>query len=52
MLFVQLHCVSGDVDVVDDNSGPYLGTAMISFTRGPCFWEVESDGSWSLKPQA
>ena len=52
MLLIQLHCVSGDVDVVDDNSGPYLRTAMITFSRGPCFWEVESDGSWSLKPQA
>jgi hypothetical protein len=52
MLLIQLHCVSGDVDVVDDNSGLFLRTAMITFSRGPCFWEVQSDGSWSLKPQA
>ena len=51
-LLIQLHCVSGDVDVVDDNSGPYLRTAMITFSRGPCFWEVQADGTWSLKPQA
>ena len=51
-LLIQLHCVSGDVDVVDDSNGPYLRTAMITFSRGPCFWEVQSDGNWSLKPQA
>ncbi len=52
MLLIQLHCVSGDADVVDDNNGPYLRSATITFSRGPCFWEVQSDGNWSLKPQA
>ncbi len=52
ILLIQLHCVSGDADVVDDNNGPYLRTATITFSRGPCFWEVQSDGNWSLKPQA
>ena len=51
-LYVQLHCVSGDVVAVDDSSGPYERTAMITFSRGPCFWEVQSDGSWTLKPLA
>ncbi len=51
-LFIQLHCVSGDADVVDDNGGPYRRTATITFSPGPCFWEVQSDGTWSLKPQA
>jgi hypothetical protein len=50
-LYVQLHCVSGDVDVVDDNNGPYQRTATITFSRGPCFWEVQSDGDWRLEPR-
>jgi len=50
-LYVQLHCVSGDVVVVDDNNGPFQRTATINFSRGPCFWEVQADNNWSLKPQ-
>jgi hypothetical protein len=39
MLLIQLHCVSSDADVVDDDNGPlpYLQSAMITFSRGPCF---------------
>src|SRR5712692_3485826 len=32
-LLIQLHCVSGDVDVVDDTNGPYQRTATITFSR-------------------
>ncbi len=49
-LNVQLHCLSGDLVVVD-TSGPYQATATISALRGQCFWEVQSDGTWSLIPQ-
>ena len=50
-LNVQLHCVGGDVVAVDDTNGPFQRTAMITFSRGLCFWEVQSNGNWSLKPQ-
>ena len=50
-LNVQLHCVGGDVVAVDDTNGPFQRTAMITFSRGRCFWEVQSNGNWSLKPQ-
>src|SRR5712691_1542819 len=49
-LNVELHCLSGDLVVVD-TSAPYSATASISGLRGPCFWEVQSDGAWSLEPQ-
>jgi hypothetical protein len=49
-LWVDLHCLSGDVVVVD-TSGPLRNTATINFSTGPCFWEVQSDGAWSLQPQ-
>lgn len=49
-LSIDLHCISGD-GVVVDTTGPYDAAATITFSRGPCFWEVQSDGTWTLKPQ-
>ena len=49
-LRIDLHCLSGDAVVVDV-SAPYRTSATITFSRGPCFWEVQSDGNWSLTPQ-
>jgi len=47
--FVYAHCVGGSI-VVEDRTGAVQDTAQITFSRGPCFWEVRADGAWSLTP--
>jgi molybdate transport system substrate-binding protein len=48
-LNVQIHCLSGSLEVLDANGG-YEGTVTLTSLRGSCFWEVQSDGNWSLNP--
>jgi hypothetical protein len=48
--FVYAHCLGGSVVVVD-SSGTVQDSPHVEFPRGPCFWEVRADGTWSLKPQ-
>ena len=48
--FVYAHCVGGSI-VVEDKSGAFQDAPRVEFPRGPCFWEVRADGTWSLKPQ-
>jgi hypothetical protein len=43
------HCVGGSI-LVADSSGAVQDQQRITFSRGPCFWEVRGDGAWSLKP--
>lgn len=31
--------------------GPASGSAVVSFRGGPCVWEVQADGNWSIAPQ-
>jgi len=47
---VQLHCAGGS-NLVQNQIGPVSGSRVVQFGRGPCFWEVEADGSWSLAPR-
>lgn len=47
---VQLHCQGGD-QLVQNRIGPFQGSAIINMPSGPCYWEVQSDGNWSLKPR-
>ena len=48
--FVYAHCLGGSI-VVEDKSGAFQDAPQVEFPRGPCFWEVRADGTWSLKPQ-
>jgi len=48
--FVFAHCVGGSV-VVEDKSGAFQDSTQVEFPRGPCFWEVRADGTWSMQPQ-
>ena len=43
------HCVSGD-QLVLSRVGSFQERTTVVFGRGPCYWEVISDGSWSIKP--
>ena len=43
------HCVSGD-QLLLNRSGSFQLSTIVMFGRGPCYWEVISDGSWSIGP--
>ena len=48
---VKAHCAGG-TDLVQNEIGPVNGSKVVTFDRGPCFWEVEADGEWSLRPRS
>jgi hypothetical protein len=37
---------------VQNEMGPIQGSTVIDFSDGPCFWEVEADGNWSVEPRS
>jgi len=45
---VQLHCAGGS-DLVQNEIGQVNGSRVVRFAEGPCLWEVQADGAWSLK---
>ncbi|MGQ9554178.1 MAG: hypothetical protein ACUVWR_08715 [Anaerolineae bacterium] len=47
---VFLHCAGGS-DLIQNKIGPVSGSTVVEFPTGPCFWEVEADGNWSLQPR-
>jgi hypothetical protein len=44
---VKLFCADG-IDVVVNEIGPVNSSGIVQFGEGPCMWEVEADGNWSL----
>ena len=47
---VKVHCAGGS-DLVQNKIGAVGGSVYVSFPKGPCFWEVEADGRWALRPR-
>lgn len=47
---VHLYCTGGD-DSVQNEIGQVRGSVVVRFAEGPCFWDVQADGAWSLKPK-
>jgi hypothetical protein len=47
--YVYAHCLGGST-LVAQADGALQTATPITFQRGPCFWEVKADGSWSLQP--
>ncbi len=47
---VMCHCAGGS-DLIQNEIGPVEGSRVVRFGRGPCFWEVQADGNWSLAPR-
>jgi len=45
---VWLHCAGGS-ELVQNEIGSVQGSTVVRFDEGPCFWEVQSDGVWSLR---
>ena len=46
---VNLHCDGGN-QLIQNAIGDFTGTIPITFPAGPCFWEVQASGPWSLTP--
>lgn len=47
---VTVHCASGS-DLVQNEIGAVKAQAVADMTKGPCFWEVKADGSWTIQPK-
>ncbi len=47
---VWLSCAGG-TDLVQNEIGAVSGSTVVSFAEGPCYWDVQADGSWSLNPR-
>jgi hypothetical protein len=47
---VQLYCAGG-TDLIQNEIGAVQSSKIIGFPDGPCFWEVQADGDWSLTPR-
>lgn len=47
---VYLHCVGGS-ELLQNEIGSVNNTGIVSFTEGPCLWEVQSEGRWSIGPR-
>jgi hypothetical protein len=47
---VQLICKGGS-DYVQNEIGAVDGAAVVRFKEGPCFWDVDADGNWTMSPR-
>lgn len=47
---VHLYCAGGE-DSVQNEIGAVSGSTVVRFSEGPCFWDVQADGAWSLMPK-
>lgn len=47
---VHLYCAGGQ-DSVQNEIGAVNGSSVVRFAKGPCFWEVQADGNWSIQPK-
>jgi hypothetical protein len=47
---VWTRCVGSDA-LIQNRIGVFQGSSIVSFARGPCYWEVISDGDWTIKPR-
>lgn len=47
---VYSHCAGGS-DLMQNEIGGVDGSRVVQFSQGPCFWEVQADGDWSLAPR-
>jgi hypothetical protein len=47
---VQLHCAGGE-DFVANEIGTTQGQVVVKMRKGPCLWEVQADGKWTIHPK-
>lgn len=47
---VEVHCANSD-HLVANEIGQTTGEVVVRFGRGPCIWDVQADGAWTIKPK-
>lgn len=47
---IQLICAGGQ-DLVQNEIGSVDNAAVVRFPEGPCLWDIQADGAWTLKPK-
>lgn len=47
---VYLRCAGGN-DLLVNEIGAIQGDVVVRMVKGPCLWEVNADGAWSMKPK-
>ena len=47
---VYAHCAGGS-DLLVNEIGRFVGTGVVSFPEGPCFFEVKASGAFAVKPR-
>ncbi len=47
---VHLYCAGGE-DIIQNEIGAVQNEAIVRASEGPCFWEVQADGDWTLGPK-
>jgi hypothetical protein len=47
---VQILCAGG-TEYVQNEIGAVDGAAVVRFADGPCLWDVQADGDWTIKPR-
>ncbi|WP_205701355.1 hypothetical protein [Herpetosiphon llansteffanensis] len=47
---VQVTC-QGGMDYAQNEIGAVDGSAIVKFSEGPCLWDVQADGAWTISPK-
>jgi hypothetical protein len=47
---VKLICAGGE-DYVQNEIGAVDNEAVVRFKKGPCLWDVQADGNWTIAPK-
>ena len=47
---VRLHCRTSEQSV-QNRIGTFSGSAILVMGGGPCYWQVQADGNWAIKPR-
>ena len=47
---VQVTC-QGGMDYAQNEIGAVDGSAIVKFSEGPCLWDVQADGDWTISPK-
>ena len=47
---VYLYC-KGGAELAQNEIGVTEGASVVDFNEGPCFWDIQADGYWSIKPR-
>jgi len=46
--FIVLVTCGGGTDYAQNEIGKVDGSAVVKFSDGPCLWDVQADGEWTI----